>query len=551
LAVNIRTSHPKIRPEWELTLRCSRPKLGIADAERVSELLHEGVNWQELTACVLQHGVASLVFKNLSVLGEDLVPSVWREALRQEAAEIDQWHASGFTEACNVSQAFAAAEIPILPYQVPVLAWLASRHSRERPLVDLELMIQQENMPRAAAILAGLEYQPGFAPTSGHNIADQSVHAWFPFHRQSRTIVVYAERALQYFPEEAELRELARNLKSFEFGNCKILSPSLEHALFTICVNGTINFWDRLSYICDVSNLIQSNPVNWAHAKRTAGQFRSTRMLLLGAYLAHQVLDAGIPSEVLSQSKKDVSVQQLAISVQERLNGSDRSGRSAFDRAAFRIRTRDSFLTGVSHTLHLAITPIKEERETETLSSKKYLFHQIAHRPWRLLREYGVGLRERERTDLSGFSATRQEIIDRALQLVDVKPEDVLYDLGCGDGQVVISAAKQFGIRAIGIDINPVRISEARDNARRASVQHSVEFLVQDAKKFDVSEATIVWLFLDRFGTLRLLENLRSRLRPGARILSHTLPIIGWPPHKQELVTLSNGAQRMIFLWRI
>jgi len=78
-----------------------------------------------------------------------------------------------------------------------------------------------------------------------------------------------------------------------------------------------------------------------------------------------------------------------------------------------------------------------------------------------------------------------------------------------------------------------------------------VEFLVQDAGMVDVSEATVVWLFLGRYGTLRLLEKLRSRLRPGARIISHGFPGIGWPAHGREVVTLSQGNQRVLFLWRI
>jgi len=543
-------SESKIRPELELTLCCSQSKLDIAAVQRILLLLRRGVDWQEVVACVLQHRVASLVFTNLSALGEELVPPVWHEALRQEAHEIERSHAARFAEVRNVSEAFAVAEIPILPYQVPVLNWLTSRHARERAFVDLEVMIQQVNMPRAGAILAGLGYQPGLN-LGGDDKTDAGPNSWFLFHRQHRTIAVHTEQTLQYFPEMTELHQLSRNLRVFEFGNGKIVSPSLEHLLFMICVNGTLNFWDRLSYVSEVSNLVQSSPVDWAYAKSVASRFKATRMLLLGAYLAHQVLGAVLPAEVVSEVRADVSIQRSATSVEEKLTGGDLSSRSAFNRAAFRIRSRDTLHAGVSHTLHLAITPIRGESETGTLSSKKYLLYQIAHRPLRLLREYGVGLHQRWRTDLSGFSATPQELIDRALQLVNVKPNDVLYDLGCGDGQVVISAAKHFGIHAVGVDINPVRISDARTNARKACVQHSVEFLVQDAKQCDVSMATIVWLNVDRFGSLRLLENLRLQLRPGARVLSHTFPIIGWPSIKQELVTLSDGTQKPIFLWRI
>lgn len=549
---NMQTSRSRIRPEWELTLCCSQLELDVACAQRVSRLLREGVEWQELMACVFQHGVASSVFRHLGALGEDLVPSVWRKALGQEAREIEKSRGLQFAETRTISEAFAAAQIPIVPYQVPVLGWLASRRTPERAFVTFEFMIQQADMPRAAAILADIGYQPGLDPSGENQIADKSSSGWFPFHRRpptERRIALYTEHGLRYFPETAELSPLARSLKVFDVGSCKFLAPSLEDALFVMCVNGTMNFWGRLTYISDVSDLIRSSSVDWANAERIAKRFGAMRMLLLGACLAQAVLDTPPPPEVLARIEKDVRVRRLAASICDRLNETNRRGRSVFERAAFRVHSRDSFRAGLSHALHLAVTPIHGESEKPTASSKRSLLSRLVHRPWRLLREYG--LRRRRMPDLGGFSATPQQVIDCGLRLAGLEPGDVLYDLGCGDGHVVTTAAKTFGVRAVGVDVNPIRISEARANARNSGVQHLVEFLVQDAGMVDVSEATVVWLFLGRYGTLRLLEKLRSRLRPGARIISHGFPGIGSPAHRREVVTLSQGNQRVLFLWRI
>lgn len=544
----------KIRPEWELTLCCSRPILTAADTQRVSLLLREGVNWQETMAYVFQHGVASFVFKHLSALGRDLIPSVWYDALRQEAHEIEQLHTLQFTEMHRILEAFAIAGIPVFPYQVPVLGWLASRRSLQRAFVDLEFMIQQANIPRATVVLANIGYQPDLDLNAEERIANKSFHPWFPFWREQSAgtnIAFYTECALQYFPETADFQQRARSLKILKVNNRKFLAASSEDVLFMLCVHGTINFWDRLNYICDVSNLIQSSSVDWACAGDIATRFEAKRMLTLGVHLAHQVLATNVPSEVLTQIRKDVSVQWLANSIRQTLNGIDDHDRNAFERAAFRVRTRDSLHIGLSHLFHLTLTPIRGEHEATNRSRKKSLFFQPFYRPLRLLWEYGTGLRQRQKNDLGGFSITPQQIIDLGLHLADLKPDDVLYDLGCGEGQVVITAAKRFGARAVGIDINPTRISKARTNARRSGVQHLVGFLIQDAKNADISEATVVWLFVNRSGTLRLFENLWSRLRPGARIVSHGFSVAGHPADRQELITLPNGNKRTLFLWHV
>src|SRR5687767_1028769 len=96
-------------------------------------------------------------------------------------------------------------------------------------------------------------------------------------------------------------------------------------------------------------------------------------------------------------------------------------------------------------------------------------------RPWRLLRTHGLGLRLKPVPDLSPFARTRADVVDRMLQFAHVRPGDVLCDLGCGDGQIVVTAAKKFGIRTIGVDIDSQRVAEARSNARRNGVAHLVE----------------------------------------------------------------------------
>jgi precorrin-6B methylase 2 len=137
------------------------------------------------------------------------------------------------------------------------------------------------------------------------------------------------------------------------------------------------------------------------------------------------------------------------------------------------------------------------------------------------------------------------------LRLTEISPNDVLYDLGCGDGRIVVMAAEKYGIRAVGVDINPRRIAEAKENARRHGVEDRVQFLLGDAKQLDVSAATVVTLYLGADGNLRLAGRLRSQLRPGARIVSRNFQIYGWPPEQMESHVSPNGIETSLYLWRI
>ncbi len=138
------------------------------------------------------------------------------------------------------------------------------------------------------------------------------------------------------------------------------------------------------------------------------------------------------------------------------------------------------------------------------------------------------------------------EVVAEMLKLAAIKKDDVLYDLGCGDGRIVVTAAKQYGIRGVGIDINPERIQEANENAKSAGVSGKVRFIERDLFKAEIAEASVVTLYLLRSVNLRLLPKLRSDLKPGTRIVSHQFDMGDWAPLRK--VTLGT---RMLYLWVI
>jgi SAM-dependent methyltransferase len=153
------------------------------------------------------------------------------------------------------------------------------------------------------------------------------------------------------------------------------------------------------------------------------------------------------------------------------------------------------------------------------------------------------------------FVPTTEAAVVEMLKLADVKKSDVVYDLGCGDGRIVIAAAKNYGARGVGIDINPERIKEAKENAKKAGVEHLVRFEENDLFTADFKEATVVTLFLLSNVNLKLRPKLQAELRPGTRIVSNTFDMGDWKPEKEATVGDSGDEDtylsRRLFLWTV
>lgn len=132
------------------------------------------------------------------------------------------------------------------------------------------------------------------------------------------------------------------------------------------------------------------------------------------------------------------------------------------------------------------------------------------------------------------FVPTPAEVVDRMLEMARVKSHDVIYDLGSGDGRIVIRAAKKYGARGVGIEIDPGLVQKARDHAFREKVDHLVEFRVQDALTVDVSPATVITLYMLPEFNAMLRPIFDKQLRPGSRVVSHDYEIEGWVPDKVE-----------------
>ncbi|WP_432710988.1 SAM-dependent methyltransferase [Pedobacter sp.] len=143
------------------------------------------------------------------------------------------------------------------------------------------------------------------------------------------------------------------------------------------------------------------------------------------------------------------------------------------------------------------------------------------------------------------YVPTRPPVVEAMLKLANLKKGDVLYDLGCGDGRIVVKAAKDYGVTGVGFDIDPERISEANANAKEAGVSNRVKFVNADLFETDLNKATVITMYLLPSVNMKLRPKILA-LKPGTRIVSHAFDMGDWQPDKTEVV---DGAT--IYYWTV
>jgi len=154
--------------------------------------------------------------------------------------------------------------------------------------------------------------------------------------------------------------------------------------------------------------------------------------------------------------------------------------------------------------------------------------------------------------DLAPYVVTPYIVIEKMLEMADVDKNDVIYDIGCGDGRIVITAADIYGARGVGIDIIPKRIQESRENAKASGVEQLVEFRLEDATKSDISEATVVTIYLIPDSNALLRPQFEEQLKPGTLVISHGYSILGWEDKLVDFATVETDFEsaHLIYVYK-
>ncbi len=176
----------------------------------------------------------------------------------------------------------------------------------------------------------------------------------------------------------------------------------------------------------------------------------------------------------------------------------------------------------------------------------------VPHTRWPYFAETAVSPHPvRPPGQVAPFDPTPQEVVERMLGLAGVKEGDVVYDLGAGDGRIVVAAAKKYGVRAVGFEIDPGLVKLARERIRDEELEHLVEIRQENFLSADLSGATVVTLYLSQDGNLAVRPALMNQLKPGSRVVSYTFDMGDWPPKVTETYRDKTGDTHLLYLWQI
>ena len=162
-----------------------------------------------------------------------------------------------------------------------------------------------------------------------------------------------------------------------------------------------------------------------------------------------------------------------------------------------------------------------------------------------------VQAQDEESKKIVPYVPTPQEVVEKMLDMAQVKKGDVVYDLGSGDGRIVVTAAKKYGVRAIGFEIDPQRIKESHENIKKAGVEKLVEIRQQDIRTVDLAPASVLTMYLLPEVNMMLRPNIWSQMKAGSRVISHDFDMGDWKPVREEHVKDSSGWEHTLYLWRV
>jgi len=511
--------------ETQFLCAALEPGSGPSQNERLRVLGREIRDWPELFTRAQEHRVLSPLVQIMKTAGIPNLPTLWQEYVQTELANRTYESLVLTQELARLAECFEERGVTAVPYKGPLLAILCGKSVSSRQYENLDFLVKQSDWTAADAVLREGGYQ-ALHELDPADRSEKRTHVG-GYRRADISVVVQLQalEMLPYLPRRLDWEDLTKRLVQVSVGGTAVRTISREGVVSLIAAQATRHCWSRLQWTLDVARLITSpEGFDWAELLERARDRGVERMVLLGLGLAANLFQTALPEDVVERIARDSRLKKQ----QEFVLGMIAEGAHAeaeagwMRRALYWVRSCDNASDGLRYAARVA---------------------GGAEKGWSMRGS-------RPRKDLGGFLPTPEPVVEKLLELAEPREGDVLYDLGCGDGRVVIAAAKRYGIRCVGVDLDPQLLARARERARREGVEHLVRLIRQDAKSANVSKATIVHLFVSTLGNVLLRPYLEEQLKPGTRIVSANAQMLGWPVEKRAVVSEPGGMPWTVFLMR-
>ncbi len=380
-------------PEKQLLAYCARTRIQPEASQEIRELLAGPLDWDYLLEQAEENSVTPLLERQLQAVAPDSIPAAAKERLKH-ASRANTVRCLFLTaELFKVLDLFRAQGVQGIPYKGPVLAMQAYGDVALREFEDLDIILRQRDLPAAHEAMLSLGYQPKFDWILSPGASASLVPGEYNYRDEGRRVMVelHTERTLRHFPVVPDLDDFARRLVPVSLSGREIFTFQVEDLLPVLCIHGAKDFWERFSWVADISELIQGHPeLDWDKVMSRTASLNALRMLALGLLLANTVLDAPLPREILRRVQQDRVAGEVAAEVRQRLLS--RESRRLYAAGLFRFRRRmlPGTLEGWRYAMRLAVVPAEEDWLMMRLPRPLAPLY-IALRPLRLLRKYGWG----------------------------------------------------------------------------------------------------------------------------------------------------------------
>jgi Uncharacterised nucleotidyltransferase len=384
------SSNQLVSPEKQLLVACARTKVEPPIARQIRELCAAPLDWEFAVNESAVNSILPLVTRNISAVAADIAPAKDLERLTKGARANALRCLSLTAELIKITDLLRASGVQAMPYKGPVLAVGAYGDVTLREFEDLDVIVRQRDMAKIDEVVKNLGYRPNHPWVFQAGAASAIVPGEYDYRDESRGMIVefHTESTLRHFPVRPDLEEMSKRLVAVAISGHEIPTFCPEDLLVLLCVHGSKDFWERISWIADVAEFLRSHPrLDWDATLRQADSLRAGRMVNLGLGLASGMLGGALPPEIAARVRRDSMAQAVASDISNRHRIREAPERGAGERFRYRRRMVAGGLAGWRYSVRLSTQPADEDSAAMRLPRALWPLYPLL-RPFRLLRQY-------------------------------------------------------------------------------------------------------------------------------------------------------------------
>jgi hypothetical protein len=373
-----------LRREWPLLLdSCSLPR----DPAKISALVAVIRDADSFICLAQAHGVLGHFTAALTGIPGFQIPSRFLDSLRVHQRAYLLSNLAMTAELFRVLELFRQSEIECVVVKGPVLSLRAYGEPAVRQYADLDLLLGQKDIPRAAEILVDAGYD---SRISAQAIRSRKIPGEYRFRAQDSEIILelHTERTLRYFPLPLPIEEYFHCKTALSLDGLPVPALSAEHEFVLISVHGATHFWERLMWICDVAAMVHNHPqLDWNMIRRSAAEVGAERMVRVALLLAERSLRVPIPKDMKNEVQRDSAGLRLVRQIETWLPYAGFAAPSILPRAFFRFAVRGNAIAGLGYLARLSLSTTEEDWSPES-TAPRLRWAEILRRPFRLAKKY-------------------------------------------------------------------------------------------------------------------------------------------------------------------